>query len=182
MEKTPQNAASAKPAAPLSGFQLVKVDDRNRVAIPARFLDGLRALAGSGDSKSDLEVVVAFDLLGKVGVFPKNVHEEMVAQIEGDDGAGNLHVTGVLGVLRGATESQTLDGQARVRIPTLFGRSRGLVGEIVVMGVGRHLQLLSLSDWDAAVAEYDAYVRERRLAESRRSFGGGRDTGLAGPA
>lgn len=182
MEKTPPKASSAKPVAPLSGFQVVKVDDRNRVAIPARFLDGLRALAGSGDSKKDLEVVVAFDLLGKVGVFPKNVHEEMVEQVEAENPGGTLHLTGVLGVLRGATEVQTLDGQARVRIPTLFGRSRGLVGEVVVMGVGRHLQLLSMADWEAAVAEYDAYVRERRLAESRRSFGGGQGTGLAGSA
>jgi DNA-binding transcriptional regulator/RsmH inhibitor MraZ len=163
--------------AELLGTVEVKVDDRNRVAIPVRFVEALRALSGSTNPDDPLEVVIGLDRMSKLAVFPKRVYEDFRASFE-DPGAGakSSNFSFVMESFRtlvlSSAEYQTVDKQGRIRLPQLYARQKGLQGDIVMQGVGDRLQLVSLADWEKSLRAYEEQVEELRRAEMRRVMGG----------
>lgn len=148
-----------------------KVDDRNRVAIPARFVDSLRALSLSADSQEPLEVVISLDLMGKLAVFPNKVYSDFREHLTKQD-PYSFQSEGMRTLILGSSERQTLDKQSRIRIPNLLGKRKGLKGEIVIQGVGNRLQFLSMEDWEKSLDAYDEQVDQMRMAEVRKMMGG----------
>ncbi len=137
----------------LTGMAEQKVDDRLRVAVPAKFMDALRHLSGSGDG--DLSVVVGLGLEGRLCIFPKPVHDDLLAHLDSQP-KFDPKWRRIRNMVEGSSEEQTLDKQKRIKIPGLLARELGLQGNIVVTGSGLELVLMPLADWEKELKEYPA--------------------------
>lgn len=145
----------------------VRVDDRNRIAVPSRFMEVLRSLEEYKAVSDGFEIVVGLDRTSKVGLFPKSVHEEMLDRLPAADDADPLGDE-VRTVIYGSSESCVLDKQNRARIPALLADWGNLRGEVVVLGVGNYLQVVSKEEWKASVSS----LKENFRALVGRSGGG----------
>ncbi|MEQ8820838.1 MAG: division/cell wall cluster transcriptional repressor MraZ [Sumerlaeia bacterium] len=151
----------------LSGMIECSVDERHRVAIPAKMLKCMKAIAGvdESDKSVPMTVVVGLSLGRNLGVFPKNVHDDLVAFLNGKpkhDTDWNRIRTWIIGT----AEEQTLDKQNRIRIPALLAKKLKLQGEVVVTGVEDHIELIGKDDWER---EFDEYMDEFESVFQRAS-------------
>lgn len=159
----------------LSGMVEVRVDDRNRVAVPSKFVDAFRKIASESgengssadDTKDGLDVVLSLDLQKRLSIWPKNVYEEFMDFLKSKP-KFDPKWQKVRGFIQGSTERLKLDKQNRLKIPALLGRQLGLVGEIVITGTGDHLQLVSKEKWEKELNDFertlDEVMAEERMA------------------
>ncbi len=121
------------------------MDDRGRVAVPAKLMPSFRELAGSGEKES-VEVIVCVTPDKRVGVFPRKVFMEMMEEMEKP-----AKVDRAIAKLRKAylnhMDQQSLDKQNRIRIPAIMAEAFGLSGEVVVMGCGEFLEIVTREEW-----------------------------------
>ncbi len=147
----------------LSGMFEVRVDDRNRVAVPARLMEAFRALStdkyGNPMPDDSIEVVVGIGLQNKLCIFPKSVHQEMTGYL---DKQPKFHPKWrkVRGVIKGSADPQVLDKQNRVRIPAALGKKYNLAGTIIIQGVGDHLEMASMPEWEKDLEDFGPMVDE----------------------
>jgi DNA-binding transcriptional regulator/RsmH inhibitor MraZ len=146
----------------LSGINPQKVDERNRVALPSRFVSVFRAISApegteTTDDGEPLEVVVALGLKKRLCIYPVNVYEEMLEWLDGQP-TYEPAWRDVRGMIHGSAEYQTLDKQNRLKIPAFLGRKLGLTGAIVVKGAGRWAELLSEADMEMDLDTFEEKV------------------------
>lgn len=151
------------------GLQDVRVDERLRVAIPAMWIDTLRELSGiTGDDP--LEVVVGMTYGSKLGIFPVNVHRKLLEDLDRKPNTNAWRK--IRGVIRSTKTQQVLDKQRRVRIPAILATRLHLTGNVVLLGMGDHIELQALSSWEAEFGEhvenFDALVEQAEEEDFRR--------------
>ena len=146
----------------LSGTFEVKVDERGRVALPARLLDALTAQLGQ---KPD-EVIVGLGLSPNVCVFTRSAYASMLDEVnrrieqEKADVTPKMRWTKIRKQIVESQDVQQLDKQNRIRIPGLLAKHHKLAGEIVVQGSYDHLELVSMSDYEQSLASFRETMSE----------------------
>ena len=146
-----------------SSTQLGKVDDRNRVAIPAVFMPGLRdrVLQGSPAGEA-LEVVVGLGASDALCIYARPQHDQLIALLTeraAKDGRYNIVRRRVLET----REVQKLDSQNRVRIPANFVKLNQLIGEVHIVGSDDHLEIISGDEAGNRLVEYKQLVKDLQL-------------------
>lgn len=152
----------------------VKVDDRNRVAIPARFVDTLRKLAapdGTEPSPEDpVEVVIALDLEERVSIYPKKVYQDFKGYLGLQD-QYDPDWSRIRSVVLGSADPQVLDKQNRIKVPALLKKWARLDEEIVLQGVGERLQMLSKKMWEENLTEFGESIARVLRKGARKAEG-----------
>ena len=139
---------------PLSGMQIGKVDDRWRLAVPAKYVESLRAIMGlDPKGTEEIKLVVAMTPGRNLGIYPRKIYEEMKAFIKSKPIFDREWVLPRLFV-SGVAEEQDLDKQNRVKLPTLAATKLGLIGEVVMMWEDDHVEVCSRRVWEDLFDEY----------------------------
>lgn len=142
----------------LTGMSQARVDDRHRVAIPAKYLDTIKAL-GSSAGEQPLEVIVSMDINNTVAVWPKRVYSNFVNFLRSQP-SYDPRWEHIRSQILGSMELQKLDKQNRVRIPGLLAKKFNLADTIVIQGADDRLRLMSKQAWDNAMDSFESYVNE----------------------
>ncbi len=125
----------------LLGTYTPKIDDKGRVALPAKF----RAQLGDG-------FVMARGQERCVYVLPMAEFQRMATQIQ-HTSMGNKSARDYLRVfLSGAVDEQP-DKQGRIVVPQMLRDYAGLGNEIVVIGVGTRAEIWNKSAWEAYLSD-----------------------------
>lgn len=118
-----------------SGIVSAKLDDRKRVAVPAKMYDAFKAVAddfAGGPVAEPLEVVVGIDDQLSLAIFPKAAHEALLAEMAQRPATASnrkiqRYVTGFL-------EEMQLDKANRFRIPEPLLRAARIESEVLIIG------------------------------------------------
>lgn len=132
------------------GTHAPRLDDKNRVVLPAKFRDGLAA--GLVMTKGQDHSIV---------VWPAADFAEYAERM-GELSRTNAQVRAHLRVLFSGAFDETLDKQGRVTIPPALREYAGLDRDVVVVGNGQTLEL-----WDAAA--WETYLASQEEAFSSTS-------------
>ncbi|MBF9314728.1 division/cell wall cluster transcriptional repressor MraZ [Bifidobacteriaceae bacterium NR002] len=141
----PQYSQYSQPAAPqmpvLLGTYTPKIDDKGRVALPAKF----RAQLGEG-------FVMARGQEHCVYVLPMVEFQRITTQIQRSS-MSNKSARDYLRVfLSGAVDEQP-DKQGRIVVPPMLRNYASLGNEIVVIGVGTRAEIWNKSAWEAYLSD-----------------------------
>jgi DNA-binding transcriptional regulator/RsmH inhibitor MraZ len=118
-----------------SGVQTARLDERLRVAVPARMLEAFRAVAEdlAGQPLGDtLDVVVGIDENLNLAVFPKAAHERLVEMIEAKPRSQAW--SRIRSFVTGYLEEMQLDKQNRFRIPEALAKAARIESEVMIVG------------------------------------------------
>jgi MraZ protein len=129
----------------LSGSHPQTIDDRGRLAVPARLLPALRALAGVGE-EDELEVVISMTFEGRLGIYPVPYFNRMMANLEKAP-EEDVDAQELRRAFLNYSDQQTLDKQNRVRVPAALAEYFELRGEVTVMGSGEYLEVVTREAW-----------------------------------
>ena len=132
----------------LSGSYAHSLDDRGRIAVPAK----LREKLGDG-----VWVTVS---LGKLGLYPPDVwqrHIERYLAVSPFDPAG---LNDRLDIFSMAQECD-IDKQGRVLIPPDLRQAVRLSNDVVLVGVGDHIQVWNQDDWRVMRGRLDERQAQR---------------------
>jgi MraZ protein len=143
----------------LTGTYERALDDKQRLALPKRFRD----LLGAADQT--LFLTPGTD--GSLALYAEADFARMADRLAAQ--SPTAHDVRTFGrLLYAQTQSAELDGQGRLRVPPELARLANLGREVVLLGVGDHIELWDKTRWDeylqASQPTYD------QLAES--AFGG----------
>ncbi len=120
-----------------SGEYRHSVDEKGRVAIPARFRPGL-----------DKGPVVMKWTDGCAAVFPRTTFEELGAKVASLPLADE-HARSVARFLFSSAFEVDLDGQGRIVLPAAVREWAGLTGEAVVVGHWDRVEIWSPERWES---------------------------------
>jgi division/cell wall cluster transcriptional repressor MraZ len=129
----------------LHGSYPQTMDDRKRLPVPAKMIPTFRELCGIKGNEP-IEVVVSITPQKRIGVYPRRVFMEMIAEL-----AGPAKTDREVYKLRNAylqyMDEQSLDKQNRVRIPGILAEAFDLKGEVVAMGAGDMFEVITKDAW-----------------------------------
>lgn len=146
----------------LSGTYEVKVDERGRVAVPARLLEALTAQEGARPE----EIIVGLGLSPNVCVFTRTGYAAMLDEVnrrieqEKAEATPKLRWTKIRKQIVESQDLQQLDKQNRIRVPALLARQYKLSGEIVVQGSYDHLELVNMADYERELNRFRETMSE----------------------
>ncbi len=127
------------------------MDDKSRLAVPARLIPALRELSGI-EEKEQIEVVVTVTAQQRLGVYPRRLFMEMIERLEqaahDDQDVADLRIT-----LLNNMDEQCLDKQNRFRVPAAYAHAFKLSGEVIVLGSGEFLEVVNKEVWQRQLAE-----------------------------
>ncbi len=125
------------------------LDAKNRLSIPARF----RAAFSDG-------LVLAKDSDPCVGVWTAAAHETLIARaLEGVNPIGKQYKK-VARFYQGNSWENELDAAGRVTLPPSLMAHGGIEKEVVVVGVGDHLEIWGRERWLAEQEALDEEIGE----------------------
>lgn len=125
------------------------LDAKNRLSIPARF----RAAFSSG-------VVLAKDPEPCVAIWPTERHESIIQRaLSGLNPMGSRYRT-LSRFYQGNSFDIDLDAAGRVTLPPPLLGHAGIEKEVVVAGVGDHLEVWDRERWSAQVESLDSQIEE----------------------
>lgn len=136
-----QNPAASPLAPILLGTYTPKIDDKGRVALPAKF----RAQLGSG-------FVMARGQERCVYVLPMTEFQRMTTQIQRTS-MSNKSARDYLRVFLSGAVDEEPDKQGRIVVPPMLRDYASLGNEIVVIGVGTRAEIWNKSAWEAYLAD-----------------------------
>lgn len=136
-----QNPAVSPLAPILLGTYTPKIDDKGRVALPAKF----RAQLGSG-------FVMARGQERCVYVLPMTEFQRMTTQIQRTS-MSNKSARDYLRVFLSGAVDEEPDKQGRIVVPPMLRDYASLGNEIVVIGVGTRAEIWNKSAWEAYLAD-----------------------------
>lgn len=146
-----------------TGNQEVRTDDRLRIPIPSKMLEGFRkfALPKSewGNPKAEVKVIVGMSLELQPTIFPKPVFDELIAYLESKP-KHNPKWQKVKKTIIGMAEEQTIDAQGRIRVSRVLAKHFNLTGEIVIMNAGNQLELHNAETFATSLDELKGLVNE----------------------
>lgn len=154
----------------LTGVHLQTMDDRLRLAVPAKLVGAFRQISGVTEDES-LEVVVAVTKDERVGVFPKQHFMAMIERLEQEaeyDPDAEELLTGYVNYM----DEQSLDKQNRFRIPQMLAESFALSGEVAVVGSRNCLEVVNKAILDQQLKQVVGRMKEQdaklRIARGAR--------------
>jgi MraZ protein len=125
------------------------LDAKNRLSIPARF----RAAFSAG-------VVLAKDPEPCVSVWPPEMHESLIEKaLAGENPMGARYRT-LSRFYQGNSFDVELDASGRVTLPPPLLDHGGIGKEVVVVGVGDHLEVWGRERWVSEQESLDAQIEE----------------------
>jgi MraZ protein len=151
----PSTAAAAQGRRPwerrlaFRGHYEHSLDVKNRLSIPARF----RAAFSSG-------VVLAKDPEPCVAVWTPDTHEEIIRRALGDLNPMGAQYRTLSRFYQGNSFEVELDAAGRVTLPPPLLAHAGVDREVVVVGVGDHLEVWSRERWQRQQEALDAEIKE----------------------
>lgn len=125
------------------------LDAKNRLSIPARF----RAAYSSG-------TVLAKDPEPCVAVWTANAHEQIIERALGALNPISADYRRVSRFYQGNSFDIELDASGRVTLPPPLLTHAGIEKEVVVVGVGDHLEVWSKDRWKEQQEALDAQIEE----------------------
>jgi len=125
------------------------LDAKNRLSIPARF----RAAFSSG-------TVLAKDPEPCVAVWTADTHEQIIARALGALNPISADYRRVSRFYQGNSFDIELDASGRVTLPPPLLTHAGIEKEVVVVGVGDHLEVWSKDRWQEQQEALDAQIEE----------------------
>jgi MraZ protein len=125
------------------------LDAKNRLSIPARF----RAAFSTGS-------VLAKDFEPCVAVWTADAHEAIVARALGALNPLSKDYRDLARYFQGNSFDTELDGSGRVIIPAPLLEHTGIQKEVVVVGVGDHLEVWANERWQQQQDALDAQIGE----------------------
>jgi MraZ protein len=125
------------------------LDAKNRLSIPARF----RAAFSSG-------TVLAKDPETCVAVWTVDAHEQIIERALGALNPISADYRRVSRFYQGNSFDIELDASGRVTLPPPLLTHAGIEKEVVVVGVGDHLEVWSKDRWQEQQDALDAQIEE----------------------
>ena len=116
-----------------------RLDDKGRIALPARFRDGL------GE-----QVVVTKGMDRCLTIYPHEVFKERILDRLNMASTASRNVRQLRRALLGHASTETPDRQGRVTIPAVLRQYAGLDKDCIVIGQGHYLEV-----WDAGSYDED---------------------------
>ena len=146
----------------LTGTFLRAVDDKQRIALPKPIRGALPTIGGT-------VLFVAPGTDGSLSLFTEEAFGKLAARLaESSPAARDVRDYTRLFYARAARVE--LDGQGRMRVPQELADLIGLGKEVVLLGVGEHLELWDKERWDSYLAsKQDSYdeIAEAAFADPR---------------
>lgn len=142
----------------LTGTYDRSLDDKQRLALPKRFRD---LLAPEGEP---LLLTPGTD--GSLALYAESAFARIADKLAGQSPTA-LDVRAFSRLLYAQSQSVDLDSQGRLRIPPELGRLAGLGREVVLLGVGDHVELWDKARW----TEYLSHEQPRYDQLAERAFG-----------
>ena len=137
------------------GPAALTLDGKGRIAMPSRHRELLNAMGVN-------QLTVTKHPVGSLMVFPRpawEIFRERVAALP-------MEAAGWKRVFLGNAMDVDIDGSSRVLIAPELRAAAGLVRDVMLIGMGSHLEL-----WDAQRhAEHEAQVMQSQMPESLKSF------------
>ena len=137
------------------GASALTLDGKGRIAVPARHRDLLLATAAG-------QLTLTKHPQGCLMVFPRPAWEAFRDRVA----ALPMSASGWKRVFLGNAMDVEIDASSRVLIAPELRLSAGLVRDVMMLGMGSHLEL-----WDAkAYDEHEAAVLQSDMPESLKNF------------
>ena len=137
------------------GPAALTLDGKGRIAMPSRHRELLNAMGVN-------QLTVTKHPVGSLMVFPRpawEIFRERVAALP-------MEAAGWKRVFLGNAMDVDIDGSSRVLIAPELRAAAGLVRDVMLIGMGSHLEL-----WDAQRhAEHEARVMQSEMPESLKNF------------
>jgi division/cell wall cluster transcriptional repressor MraZ len=135
----------------LTGSHPQKMDEKDRVAIPARLIPVMREIEGVSEEEP-LEIVITITAQQRLGIYPRKTFMKLLDSLEtappDDPDVLDLKTT-ILNYM----DEQSLDKQNRIRVPAMHAEVFGLTGEVVLMGSGEYLEVVSKETWKSQLPQ-----------------------------
>jgi transcriptional regulator MraZ len=134
------------------------IDDKNRLTLPAKFR---QALSGG--------LVITRGMDGCLYCYPHTEWESMVqGRLAGLDPLSKEGRLMHRYFFAGASEAEP-DKQGRVMVPATLAKNAGIGREVVIAGVGDHLEIWDRGAWRDHVKEFEGSAEDvaERLASQR---------------
>ncbi len=125
------------------------LDAKNRLSIPTRY----RAAFSGG-------VVLAKDPEPCVALWPAEVHETIIERALGGLNPMGRQYRRLSRFFQGNSFEAELDGSGRVTLPPTLLAYAEIGKEVVVVGVGDHLEVWGSERWAAQQEDLDAEIEE----------------------
>ncbi len=125
------------------------LDAKNRLSIPAKF----RAAFSAG-------VVLAKDPEPCVAVWTPDTHEAIIERALGDLNPMGSEYRKLSRFYQGNSFDIDLDAAGRVTLPPPLLAHAGIQKEVVVAGVGDHLEVWARDRWSAQLESLDSQIEE----------------------
>lgn len=136
---------------PLTGTFERTLDEKLRLALPKPVRDDL---IREGES-----IYVAPEPEGAVGIYSASQFEARAEKISRSSGKPE-DVRKFRRIYYSSAETVSADSQGRIRITERLAKRAGLAGEVIVLGVGDHLEVWNKETWqdsaDSIEEEFDA--------------------------
>ncbi len=137
------------------GASALTLDGKGRITLPARHRDALRATAGG-------QLTITKHPEGCLLVFPRPAWESFRDRVA----ALPMSASGWKRVFLGNALDVQMDGSSRVLVSPELRAAAGLSRDLMLLGMGSHLEL-----WDAAqYAAHEAEVMKSQLPEALKEF------------
>ncbi len=132
------------------------LDDKGRVAIPAKYREALKATG------QDKLMVTAFDISGVpyLEAYDARSWQELVDNIQSKAGAFGNDRALFESVYIGEAQPCYPDKQGRIHLPQWLRDHASLKGEVVFVGVGRKFQMFNPEERQKLTEQFRAKLRE----------------------
>ena len=138
----------------LTGAYERTIDEKLRLALPRPFREAF---------EDERQLVLTPGTDGSLSLFSGRSFAGMAEQLAVRSPSGH-EVRAFSRLLYAQSHSVELDSQGRIRLPAELAKLGNLEGDVVVLGVGDHVELWNKSRWEAYFA--DLQPRYDQLAEA----------------
>src|SRR5688500_11451087 len=119
------------------------LDQKLRIALPKSHREIL---------KEQMPLVLTPGTDGSLALFPQHAFANLAAKLAARSPVGQ-DVRAFSRLLYAQSQSVELDAQGRIRLSPDLSRSANLGGEVVLLGVGDHIEIWNKSRWEVYVAD-----------------------------
>ena len=141
----------------LTGAYERTIDEKLRLAMPKPFREALE------DAR---QLVLTPGTDGSLSLFSEGTFSGLAGQLAARSPSGQ-EVRAFSRLLYAQSHGVELDSQGRIRLPAELAKLGNLEGDVVVLGVGDHVELWNKSRWETYLA--DLQPRYDQLAEAALS-------------
>jgi MraZ protein len=158
----------------LGTFQL-KLDEKGRLSIPARYRDILQHKYQPGPQQTEPDLILC-SIGPRISAYPWVVWERMADALDDANALPGLHqeARDLDYVLSGNAAECTIDTQGRVLIPPHLRTKGKLNSEVTIIGLRRYFEIWDRATWE----EYEVNCLRGREEEVAQKVADLRDTRL----